>query len=182
MRALLAYHSAMKVKPILTLSSITAARMGLGFAISEAMKLSADPDKTLDQSVLLGHTAYGAGLGVCLYVWLIKVLPGLFPGPLTPVSLFTKVVFDQAIMGSFLMASYLYASSLMTGLVHQQAVERTKSNFLPTFTTGAIVWFPTSFINFYLVKPLFQPLLLNAVALSWNIYLAYKFTHPSKSA
>jgi hypothetical protein len=166
----------MKARPVVTLSSVTSLRMGIGFTLSQwIVNYNTGESKPLNTNKLLGHLGYGWGIGGILYIWLVKVLPRAFPTP-TGLMLLCKVAVDQAIMGPIFISSYFYCIHRSGGFSHEESVGAVESNLLPLLMTGMKVWMPTQLFNFYLVKPLYQPLVINAVGLSWNIYISYMQT------
>lgn len=167
----------MKAKPVLTLGCVTSSRMGLGYAISAFMKGPAQPENSsVDKQMLLGHLAFGSGVGVALYYWFIKALPCLFPLP-GLYSTIGKTLLDQVLMGPIFVAAYIYSFSLLRTSSHSQSFDTLRSRLAPTVLLGAQLAIPISFVNFYMLKPLYQPLLVNFGGLCWNVYMAYSYSH-----
>lgn len=111
------------------------------------------------------------------YTSLGRVFPSLPNGKLTPKIVAQRVASDQLIWAPILITSYLSYQCLMNeelSKVPEAITHRIGTGLLPIMYANWMVWCPVQTINFFLIPPQYWFLLVNAAAVPWTCYLAYK--------
>jgi protein Mpv17 len=84
-----------------------------------------------------------------------------------------RVVVDQSIAGPIFPGLFYTCITLLEGGSLQDARTKVKSAWPDTWMTGVLVFTPASVVNMSMIAPPNRVLFMNAVGLSWNIYLSH---------
>lgn len=114
--------------------------------------------------------------GVCVlgplgHYW-YRYLDRVFPG--TSVREVVKKVFlDEFCMNPPYLLSFFLFMSLLEGHNRQEATDRLKKEFWPTYTLDIAIWCPAAAINFLFVPPTHRVLYVSGISVFWNAWLSF---------
>lgn len=140
---------------------------GLGDA---ACQLVLEKRDELDVRRLSIFTALGGVMvGPTLHAW-YSFLHTNVPGA-TASSIGKRLLLDQFIFAPLFIPSFMVVLSACEGA--EDPFQLAKSSWADAVVTNWRLWIPAQVINFGVVKPHFQVLFANGVAVVWNVYLSW---------
>ncbi|XP_065333291.1 protein Mpv17-like [Cloeon dipterum] len=172
-----AYRKILEKHPIVTQAVQTGFLMGAGDVIAQV---------TLDKKTLLAIDVRRTGtftaigffyLGPSLRLW-YGTLQSLFGTGGQPKVALKKVVLDQVLFAPAVLASILTIVPLANGQSLNEAKEKLGKEYWPVLKANYQIWPWVQIANFYWVPLQYQVLVVQVVALFWNVFVSWKANSP----
>jgi len=164
------YLTSMNKRPWLTTMVSTGCICGTGDIL--AQQLIEHKGKNYDIRRTVKMAAMGTlFIGPGLRTWYI-VLDKLIKGASTT-AVIKKVVADQFLWAPVFIAAFFSVSELLDGSSFADVEQKLKTAYLPALKANYLIWPWVQLGNFYFVPLQHRIVVVNFVALFWNMYLAW---------
>uniref|UniRef100_A0A1L8D8X5 Putative conserved plasma membrane protein n=1 Tax=Nyssomyia neivai TaxID=330878 RepID=A0A1L8D8X5_9DIPT len=128
--------------------------------------------RTYDWSKCLRMCIFGSlVIGPSMYMW-IRLANNMWPKRELKTSI-AKALCEQISYDPFMIATFLFCMSLLEGKGDQQARLEVREKFFDTYKVGAVYWPCVQTINFTLVPPRNQVVVVSIFSMIWSSFLSY---------
>ncbi|XP_059486655.1 protein Mpv17-like [Neocloeon triangulifer] len=170
-----AYKNLLQRHPFFTQAVQTGLLMGTGDVIAQVV-VEKRPKLDLRRSATF--TAIGfCFLGPSLRLW-YGVLERAFGAGRQPAATLKKVALDQFVFAPTLIASLLTVVPLANGHTWGDATDKLSNDYWTVLKANYVLWPWVQIGNFYFVPLQYQVLVVQVVALFWNVYVSWKANAP----
>ena len=141
------------------------------YSLRTKLKMSGNFKWNLYRSCRFG--AVGMTIGIQLSIWYRILATKIFVGESFGIAM-KRMCIDQFLFAPWAISYVFTLNTFIDGGNFQDALNRIKDQFIPTYKVNLMVWPAAQLINFWLIPVQYRVLMANGTALWWNTYLSYR--------